>query len=70
MKEKIAITIHNIDDVNSVLRSIELLFQKLINYYAKNNVQNLATLVLSCSIYFGRILRLLGYTEKDFEGLE
>jgi hypothetical protein len=67
MKEKIQITIDNLDDIQSVLRSIELLFQKLIYYYGDNDVKKLYTLVLSCSVWFGKVLRILGYTEEDFK---
>jgi hypothetical protein len=70
MKEKIQITLDNLDDVNSVLRSIELLFQKLIMYYAEHDLKSLNTLVLSCGVWFGKVLRMLGYDEKDFEDLQ
>jgi hypothetical protein len=68
MKEKINITIENIDDLQSVLKSLELLFEKLILYYSDTDLQKLSNLILSCSVYFGRVLRLLGYTEEDFKG--
>jgi hypothetical protein len=67
MKEKITITIENLDDMPSVLRSVELLFQKLVDYYTEKDIRNLYTLVLSCSVWFGKILHILGYTEDDFK---
>jgi len=67
MKEKIQITIENLDDLQGVLKSIELLFQKLIYYYAEHDLKSLNTLVLSCSVWFGKVLRMLGYTEDDFK---
>jgi hypothetical protein len=70
MKEKISITIDNLDDVQSVLKSIELLFQKLIYYYGENDVKKLYTLILSVSAWFGKVLRMLGYTEDDFKELK
>ena len=66
MKQKIQITIDNLDDMQSVLRSIELLFQKLIDYYAEHDLKKLITLVLSCSVWFGKVLQILGYSEDDF----
>jgi hypothetical protein len=68
MKEKIQITIDNLDDVQSVLRSIELLFQKIIYYYGEHDLHKLNILVLSVSSWFGQILKMLGYTEDDFRG--
>ena len=67
MKEKIQITIENLDDLQGVLKSIELLFSKLIYYYAEKDPKNLNTLILSCSAWFGKVLRILGYTEDDFK---
>lgn len=66
-KERIQITIDNLDDVQSVLRSLELLFQKLIYYYAQRDIKSLNTLVISISVYFGKMLRYLGYNEEDFK---
>jgi hypothetical protein len=68
MKEKIQITIENLDDMPSVLKSIELLFQKLIDYYNRVDVKNLNILILSMSVWFGKILRIMGYDENDFKG--
>jgi len=70
MKEKIQITIDNLDDMENVLQSLELLFSKLILYYGNKDVSNLNILVLSISSYFGKILKMLGYTEDDFRGIE
>ena len=70
MKEKIQITIKDLDDMQNVLRSLELLFKKLILYYADKDVNKLTALVMSCSVYFGQILRKLGYSEDDFKELE
>ena len=70
MKEKIQITIDNLDDMENVLQSLELLFSKLILYYGNKDVSNLNVLVLSISSYFGKILKMLGYTEDDFRGLD
>jgi len=69
MKEKIQITIDNLDDMENVLQSLELLFSKLILYYGNKDVSNLNILVLSISSYFGKILKMLGYTEDDFRGI-
>ena len=66
-KERINITIEDLDNLPSVLRSLELLFQKLIYYYADRDLKTLNTLVISISVYFGKILRMLGYTEDDFK---
>ena len=70
MKEKIQITIDNLDDIQNVLRSIGLLFQKLIYYYAETDLQKLYTLVLNVSVYFGQILNMLGYRPENNEDEE
>lgn len=67
MKEKLTITINDISDIKGVLASLELLFQKLIYYYAENDLDNLKVFVLSCSVWFGIILQKLGYDENDIE---
>lgn len=69
-KEQIAIIIKDLDDINNVLSSLQLLFEKLILYYGKKDLTKLQTLILSCSVYFGKVLRMLGYTEEDFKELE
>jgi len=70
MKEKLSITIGNLDDMENVLKSLELLFSKLILYYGNKDLKNLNVLVLSISSYFGKILKMLGYTEDDFRGID
>jgi hypothetical protein len=70
MKEKLIITLKDLDDIKGVLKSLELLFQKLIIYYGEKDAKKLNTLVMSCGVYFGKILRLMGYSEEDFEELE
>lgn len=67
MKEKIQITIKDLDDINNVLESLELLFQKLVYYYAEKDIKKLGILILSCSVYFGKMLGIMGYTEEDFK---
>jgi hypothetical protein len=69
MKEKLTITIRDLDDMENVLKSLELLFSKLIMYYGNKDISNLNVLVLSISSYFGKILKMLGYTEDDFRGI-
>jgi hypothetical protein len=70
MKEKLIITIKDLDDLQGVLKSIELLFQKLITYYADKDTEKFITLILSVSVWFGQILTMLGYTEDDFKELQ
>lgn len=70
MKEKISITIENLDDIKSVSNSLSLLFQKLICYYSEKDLHSLNILVLSCGIYFGKVLQLLGYDGDNFKGEE
>lgn len=67
MIEKISITIEKLDDMDSVLKSIELLFRKLILYYSETDLRKLTQLILSCSNWFGAMLKTLGYTEEDFK---
>ena len=70
MKEKIQITIENLDDIQNVLKSLELLFQKLIIYYSDKDEEKVNILVLSCSVWFGKMMRILGYDENDFGELK
>lgn len=67
-KEKITITIENLDDMHSVLRSLELLFQKIVLYYSDKDINKLVAFVVSCSVWFGKMLTILGYDEDDFKG--
>jgi hypothetical protein len=66
MKEHITITIKNLDNIHSVLGSLELLFKKLMEYYADKDLNNLKILIISCSVWFGMILQKFGY-DKDLE---
>jgi len=69
MKEKIQITIEDLDNIYGVLNSLELLFTKLIYYYAEKDLRNLNVLVLTCSVYFGQIFRMLGFDEDNLKEL-
>lgn len=66
-KEQINITIKDLDDLNGVLKSIELLFTKLILYYGDTDLKKLNMLLISCANWFGKLLRMSGYSEEDFE---
>jgi hypothetical protein len=48
------------------LGSLELLFKKLMEYYADKDLNNLKILIISCSVWFGMILQKFGY-DKDLE---
>jgi hypothetical protein len=67
MKEKIQITIENLDDIRSVLKSIELLFTKLIYYYADTNTRNLVIFILNVSVWLGQVMTKLGIDEDNYE---
>jgi hypothetical protein len=67
MKEKIKITLEDLDDIKKVLKSVQLLFQLLIDYYVKTNIKNLKTLIYGCGVYFGKLLTVLGYDETNME---
>jgi hypothetical protein len=66
-KRKVSIIIEDLDNISSVAKSLELLFEKLIYYYAEKDVNKLTTLILSCSIYFGQLLTIIGYKPEDIE---
>jgi hypothetical protein len=67
MKNKISITLTDIDDVNKVLESLDILFRQILEHYIdKGNMKAFSTFIVTVSVYCGRILRLMGYTEKDF----
>jgi hypothetical protein len=67
MKERITITIKDLDDIQNVLKSLELLFTKLIYYYEEKDMNKLITLVLSCSVWFGKILQILGINKDNLK---
>lgn len=69
-KEKLTITIQDLDNVENVGGSIELLFAKLITYYANRDLKTLHILALSMGSYFGDLLRTLGYSGQDFKEIE
>lgn len=66
MKRKLIIAIDDLDDLKNVLTALDNLFRTLICYYLDNDIDKLNTLVMTCSIYFGKILGLLGYKSEDF----
>ena len=68
MKEKLAIIIEDLDDIQKVLMSLDLLFQKLIYYYLDKDLNKLRLLVVCVSFYFGELLKMIGY--RDDEELE
>lgn len=70
MKEKVAIVIEDLDDIQKVLASLDLLFQKLIYYYLDKDLSKLKLLIVCVSFYFGELLRMIGYDEDDLKELE
>jgi len=70
MKEKITITIEDLDDLKTVAIALENLFKIILEYYIDKDDELLSFewFILSCSIYFGKLLALMGYDEKDSGG--
>jgi len=66
-KRKINIQIEDLDDVNKVLIAIDNLLRTILEYYIDTDWHKLQIIVMSCSAYFGNILRQLGYKEEDFK---
>lgn len=66
-KKSITITITDLDDLDKVWVALDNLFRTIIIYYIDNDFDKLNRLVLSVSVYFGKMLKLLGYTGEDFE---
>ena len=64
-KERITITIEDLDNIQKVLESLQLLFSKLVIYYSKKDESKLMTLVINCGAYFGKLLVMLGYNEDE-----
>jgi hypothetical protein len=69
-KERLTITIQDLDNIENVVGSIELLFSKLISYYADKDLKTLHILALSMGAYFGDLLRTLGYSGENFKEIE
>lgn len=71
MKEKrsITITIGDLDDLKDVSIALENLFKTILEYYIDKDdeLKSFEWFILSCSVYFGKLLTLMGYDDKDFE---
>jgi hypothetical protein len=69
MKEKITITIDDLDNLKSVSIVLENLFKTILEYYIDKDdeLKSFEWFILSCSVYFGKLLTLMGYDEKDFK---
>jgi hypothetical protein len=67
-KEKRAINIHieDLDDLDKLWVALDNLFRQILEYYIDTDFEKLVKFVLSCSVYFGKLLNILGYSEKDF----
>jgi len=73
-KEQINITITDVNDIQSVLKALTLLFKKLVYHYATTDqITHLEELLLSTQHYADTLLKVL-YGEKideeDTEGEE
>lgn len=66
-KERITITIENLDDLKSVLGSIDLLFRKIIFYYSDKNFNNLVLFIISCAVWFGELMTKLGINADNYK---
>jgi hypothetical protein len=64
MTEKIQITIEDLDDIQKVLIALDNLFRTLLNHYIDTEWNKLSLVVVSCSVYFGRLHQLIGCKEK------
>jgi len=66
-KRKISIIIDDLDDIQKVLVALDNLFRSLLEYYIDTDLSKLSLFVISCGVYFGKLLTLLGYKEGDFK---
>jgi hypothetical protein len=66
-KRKVSITIDDLDDTKIVFEAIDNLFRTLICHYIDTDFDKLNLFVVSMSVYFGKLLGLLGYREEEFE---
>lgn len=65
-KRSIKITITDINDVNKVLESLDVLFRTILEHYIdKSDGKSFSTLIVTISVYCGRLLKFLGYEDKD-----
>jgi hypothetical protein len=64
-KKSLSIYISDLDDFNKVVKLVDHLLDTLIKYYIDTNSQYLRTFVLSMAIYIGKLMIILGLSEKD-----
>jgi len=66
-KRKVSITIDDLDDTKIVFEAIDNLFHTLICHYIDTDFDKLNLFVVSMSVYFGKLLGLLGYREEELK---
>ena len=68
-KRSITITISDVDNVHATLVSLDNLFRTLLEHYIdkEDDFISLDIMTLACANYFGEVLKLIGFSEKDFE---
>lgn len=69
MKKRINITIEDLDNLKNVSIALENLFKTILEYYIDKNdeLKSFEWFILSCSVYFGKLLTLMGYDNEDFK---
>ena len=67
-KRELSIHITDLNDLNKVLEALDNIFRTLILHYTDTNEKNAKVFIVSIAVYFGELMRLLGWNEKDFFG--
>ena len=58
MQERINFTLTNLDDVDSTLKQLLVVFEKILYYYTEKDINKFFLFVERCLVYFYMIYRL------------
>ena len=68
-KKVITVTISDINDEEKVLKALTNLFSEMFTYYINTGQQDkVYAIAMSCGVYFGQLLRMIGVTPEDING--
>lgn len=67
-KRSITITITDLDDESKVLAALGNLFSDIFTYYLEeHNTVTFTNILMSCAIYFGKVLREADINPEDYQ---
>jgi len=67
MKKSVSITISDMDNIDSVLNSLDKLLKTIMLHYIDTDKEKFFSFIISVSVCFGEILNFFGVKPEDID---